>query len=73
MFREANDDFLQMPEKESPDGNRPVGTKVGVWEVSSLAQNSQPVGSPSDISSNFSVTELARLRPQRDPTLPRPI
>jgi hypothetical protein len=27
MFREANDDFPQMPEKESPDGNRPSGPR----------------------------------------------
>ena len=34
--------------KKVPPGCGPVGTKVGVWECCSVAQNSQAVGSRSD-------------------------
>jgi hypothetical protein len=39
--------------KKVPAGGSHVGTKVGVWEVRTLAQNSKAVGSRSDSSQDF--------------------
>lgn len=47
--------------KKVPAGGSHVGTKVGVWEACSLAQNSKAVGSRSDSSRIFLANFFAAI------------
>jgi hypothetical protein len=71
--REAPRARPQRRKKESPAGGvGHVGTKVGVWEEGSIAQNSKAVGSRSDSWWIFLRRRLGALKPDRAPVTDAP-
>jgi hypothetical protein len=73
VFGEKRREQDRRGKKESPAGGvGHVGTKVGVWEEGSIAQNSKAVGSRSDSWWIFLRRRLGALKPDRAPVTDAP-